>query len=148
MVEKVTAAGEEVRPGTQDTVPTQAHAPTQGGSAAGPTDHLKTPDQNMADPNGKCRACGAEIAAGATLCPHCGLTANDWNAKIDDFAARAKAARWNDAQIRQGAEDFTNQMKDHLGTYGQDSNYYQPYDSAKEAQGYVSEPPAWLKAVK
>ena len=175
MVEKVTAAGEEVATaqGTPQTVSPlqgqqgpsgQSQPGSSGGSSevagggggaiagtspsmADPAEHLKIQNK-LADPNGHCRCCGHEIADDATLCPHCGLTREDWNAKIADFVARAKAAGWNDAQIREGGQEFANNMKQDLDRYGQTSHYYQPYGSATQAQEFISHPSGYIQQLK
>jgi hypothetical protein len=97
----------------------------------------------MADGNGNCVACGKE-SGDEHVCRECHETRETRDAKIDDFEARARAAGWTDDQIRRGGEDFFNQAKADMNELGEDGYYGGVVDCAQQAQGYVSNPPAWL----
>ena len=169
MVEKVTAAGDEVKAagtGTQ-TVEKPAVAGTGGTGGSGasggsdtaqggggspsmvtdPLEHLRPHGTNMQDPDGHCIVCGKE-SGDEYVCRECHETPMEWNAKIDDFEKRARAAGWNDNQIRQGGEDFFRQVKAEMNELGEDSQYAGAVECAQQAQGYVSNPPAWLRTVR
>jgi hypothetical protein len=158
MVEKVTAAGDEVTPApaalkTEEkppvpvtpTTPQVDQGPGGGSpSMAGPLDHLYIGGSTMADPDGHCRVCGKPCEG--RLCPNCFENPESWNAKVKDFYDRAKAAGWNDNQIRLGAEDFFRQVKAEAEAAGDQSKYAQGYKCAALAQVFINDPPGFVMA--